>query len=201
MVAFITSLPTPLCRHARQHSNRPHSRTCPRPQATLEAPEERTLPRFSRDDPRPPQKSLLEPSPPPSTLSPNDRVQQQVLETMRALGLSDTDQSSAPPPRAFSPIDVSRVHPLSALVGSFGAAGISYAVWSLLQFTVLFFASHPPSTDVYVVTRITAVVRTVLVCLFALGSGISGVTSLGLLMLSFRTAYGRVTGEFEPSKQ
>lgn len=49
--------------------------------------------------------------------------------------------------------------------------------------------------------RLSAVVRTGLVCLFALGSGISGVTALGLFLLGMRTTSAAITGEFRNEEE
>lgn len=117
---------------------------------------------------------------------------QQVRETMARLGA----EPEAPQPRPFNPIDISRINPFSALFGSVAAGGISYGAWLALGGIVAFFVSHPLDDQIYVVQRLGAVARTILVCLFALGSGMSGVTSLGLGALFVRTSYGRVSGEF-----
>lgn len=123
----------------------------------------------------------------------------QVRETMRQLGI---DENSQPPSsRPFRPIDISRVNPFSALIGSIGAATISAVAWKILLFVIEFSLAHPLDDQIYIVQRISVVVRTALVCLFALGSGISAVTALGLLMLFFRTAYAAVTGEFDTQSQ
>lgn len=113
---------------------------------------------------------------------------------MERLGVKDDSDSAAP--RPFKAMDISRVNPLSAFAGAAGAAAMSYGAWVGLGYIVAFFTAHPLDDNIYVVQRISAVVRTVLVCLFALGSGVSGVTGLGLLMLGFRTSFAAVTGEY-----
>lgn len=126
--------------------------------------------------------------------SPNDRILEQVRNTMERLGVSEvqTDES----PVASNHIDISNTNPLSAFAGAGGAAFISFVAWQLLNATVAFAVSHPLDDQVYVVQRLAAVVRTTLVCLFALGSGISGVTGLGLALLGLRTSYGHITKEY-----
>jgi Protein of unknown function (DUF3082) len=142
-------------------------------------------------------KTSFSSTPPPSTtpLTPNQRVLVQVRQSMERLGVLDNDEP-VPAPVVRKPVDISRVNPASALLGSVGAFAIFYTAWSTLQFFVQFYLTHPFETDMYVLRRINAIVRTVLVGIFALASGISFVTSLGLLLLSGRTAIAAVTGEF-----
>lgn len=162
------------------------------------SPDSETLPRFRRDDDdsTKPQSSFF-PQPPPQTgmQSPNDRVLGQVRDTMDRLGVSATPPDTSPTiTRDY--IDISKANPLSAFVGAAGAAFISFVAWQFLNGTIEFSLSHPVNDQIYVVQRVAGVVRTTLVCIFALGSGISGVTGLGLALLGFRTSYGVITGEF-----
>lgn len=119
---------------------------------------------------------------------------------MDRLGVADLSApgsyvSKAPKPRA--PVDISRVNPLSAFFGSVGAGVMCYAAWHVLTGTVAFYTEHPFESNYYVLVRINAVVRTVLVGIFALASGITGVTSLGLFLLGGRTTAAFFTGEFK----
>lgn len=157
--------------------------------------------RFNRGVEDEPKRTFMEDSVSPTSsklLTPNERVLAQVRDSMRRLGVADSDSSSPPPP-SFVPIDISRINPLSAYAGAAGAALISYVAWSMLNFIVLFFYAHPLTDEIYVVQRLGAVVRISLVCLFALGTGISGVTSLGLLLLGAKTTVAAFTGEFRDS--
>jgi Protein of unknown function (DUF3082) len=136
---------------------------------------------------------------PTAPLTPNQRVLLQVRESMKRLGVVDIDAPVAVAP-VRKPVDISRVNPASALLGSVGAFGIFYCTWSILQFFVQFYVSHPFETDMYVLRRINSIVRTVLVGIFALASGISFVTSFGLLLLCGRTGIAALTGEFRNAK-
>lgn len=60
-----------------------------------------------------------------------------------------------------------------------------------------YFGRHGLEEQVYVVRRIGGVVRTVIVGGFALASGFSGVTAVGLAGLAGRVAWERVFGEFQ----
>lgn len=126
-------------------------------------------------------------------LTPNTRLLLQVRDTMERLGVN-SDQPTPLPLTRETP-DFSKINPLSAFAGSAGAALISVIVWRLLNATARFAATHPLDEQIYIVQRLAVVVRTCLVCLFALGSGISGVTSLGLLLLAFRTSYAVIAPE------
>lgn len=126
--------------------------------------------------------------------TPNERALDQVRESMKRLGVSEEDSIAPPPPR--KPIDISNVNPLAALSGGIGAAAIAFVLWNMLQISANFFITHPYESDFYVVARISAVVRTTIVGVLALASGISGVTSVGLTLLAGRTTIAAITGEF-----
>lgn len=192
-------VPSPFLQNYRhQVSPKLSRRTTRRLRAALRSPQEPTKPRFLRDadDPSTQTQTSFFPEKPQQQApqTPNERVLQQVRDTMQRLGVEELPETPSSP--SFSPIDISGVNPLSALLGAFGAAIISYATWSALGYIAFFFASHPLDDQIYVIQRLSAVVRTGLVCLFALGSGISGVTSIGLFLLFGRTAYGTLSGEF-----
>jgi Protein of unknown function (DUF3082) len=150
----------------------------------------------TRDADNEPKKSFST-RPPPSDipLTPNQRVLAQVRKTMEELGVSEDEPK--PPEKNVNPVDLSRVNPFSALAGSFGAAVMAYAAWHVLEATANFYVNHPFDTEFYVVRRINAIVRTALVGIFALASGISGVTALGLFLLAGRVGVAAVTGEFK----
>ena len=119
---------------------------------------------------------------PASAPTPNERIMTDIRDTMERLGVMDTPKEHSP--RRIA--DISDVNPLSAFGGALGGALISGALWLLLRFLLEAYITHPLETDFYVVQRISAIVRTAVVGLLALGSGISGVTSLGLFLLGSR---------------
>lgn len=171
--------------------------------ATSPNDDARGLPRFRKDDDDPnnrPQTSFFpERSSENSEMAtPNARILKQVQETMDRLGVSKTPPAPAPPRR---PIDISGVNPASAFLGAAGAAICSYAAWYMLNSTIRFAVLHPMDEQIYIVQRVTTVIRTALVSLFALASGFSGVTSLGLTLLGLRTSYAAITGEFVKSSK
>lgn len=194
---MLTFVPSTLL-STRPPRTRPQTCRLRAPCATLIPPDDDLRVRFNRDEEQPKKSFFPTPEKATSPRSPNERVLDDVRDSMRRLGVSDTPD--APAPRPFRPIDISRVNPLSAYVGSLGAAAISYCAWIALGYIIHFFLTHPFTDELYVIQRIGAVVRTALVCLFALGSGISGVTALGLFLLGVRTTAAAVTGEFADDK-
>eukprot|EP00177_Eucheuma_denticulatum_P004088 GFKZ01007401.1.p1 GENE.GFKZ01007401.1~~GFKZ01007401.1.p1 ORF type:complete len:207 (-),score=18.06 GFKZ01007401.1:131-751(-) len=194
MLAFVPAVRLPIHRLAPPLTLR---RPTAIPLASLSAPEEDVPIRFNRGlDSLEPKRSFFPSTSSSETLpTPNERVLAQVRDSMRRLGIQDPENLS-PAPSSTVPIDISRVNPFSAFLGAGGASVMSYAAWASLIHIITFFVSHPLTDEIYVVQRITAVVRTCLVCLFALGSGISGVTALGLFLLGLRTSFAAVTGEF-----
>lgn len=178
----------------RKRLNTNTTTTCQ--QSQLDDTSDSPVPKFRKDE-QLPQTSFF-PSKPTTgkAPSPNDRVLEQVIQTMDKLGVKEEKQVSQIPTNIASIQDLSRGNPWSALLGSAGAAIMSAAAWRMLTAVVAFAVLHPMDDRIYIIQRITVVIRTALVCIFALGSGISGVTSLGLLLLSFRLTYAVITKEF-----
>ena len=159
--------------------------------------EDRVLPGFrTTDGEAKPKESFLPVEDNRKPLSPNARVLAQIQESMERLGASPKD---IPPPAARRPADLSGINPLSAYAGAAGAGLISWMTWTLLQAIVQLYVTHPLQTDFYVVLRISSIIRITIVGLLSLASGMSGVTSIGLLLLAGRTTIGVLTGEFRKS--
>lgn len=91
------------------------------------------------------------------------------------------------------------VNPVVTLVGSMVALAIAAGLWTLTQWLAEYFALHPIESDLYVVNRVTAVFRNVIMGLVSLASGFFGVTGVGIFLLGVRVAYGVVTGELDPT--
>mmetsp|Transcript_211 Transcript_211/g.426 ORF Transcript_211/g.426 Transcript_211/m.426 type:complete len:338 (+) Transcript_211:46-1059(+) len=75
----------------------------------------------------------------------------------------------------------------------------SYGLWTATTFIADLFAKNPVETDFYTAARLSGVFRNVIVGLFSLASGFSGVIGLGLVLLAGRVAYGVLTGELDPT--
>ncbi|KAL7576908.1 hypothetical protein ACA910_006670 [Epithemia clementina (nom. ined.)] len=91
------------------------------------------------------------------------------------------------------------VNPLVTAAGAAFALGVAYGLWILTTFLGVWFAAHPVASEIFFVTRTTAVFRNVVVGIVSLASGFFGVTGLGILLLTFRVAYGVATGELDPT--
>lgn len=197
--AFILSVPS--FRHISSTSRRQKTQTVCTIQQQNSQPQPAdgpVRPKFLRDADDPnvqPERSFL-PQQPETPNTPNDRILAQVRESMERLGVSDRTQPDTSFRKTYSPVDISRVSPFSAILGAIGAFGISAATWHTMTWFIAFVVQHPLTDEIYIVQRLSVVVRTALVCLLALASGISGVTGLGLFLLSGRTTIGRFRGEF-----
>jgi len=66
-------------------------------------------------------------------------------------------------------------------------------LWLAKRFSELTFGEN----TFYAIERITIVIRTAVIGGIALGSGVAGVTALGLLALSIRVTVGLLTGELD----
>lgn len=95
--------------------------------------------------------------------------------------------------------DLNGVNPLVALAGGVFALGAAAVLWWSTSQLGLWFATHPPQTDVYFVQRAAQVFRNVAMGMISLASGFFGVTGLGILLLGVRVAYGVITGELDPT--
>lgn len=91
------------------------------------------------------------------------------------------------------------VNPGVALAGSAFALAAAAGLWALTNFLAEYFVLHPVESDAFVVERVTAVMRNVIMGIVALASGFFGVTGLGIFLLGVRVAYGVATGELDPT--
>ena len=91
------------------------------------------------------------------------------------------------------------VNPVVAITGSLFALAVAAALWTGTNALAEFFALHPIESDVYFVSRLSAVFRNVVMGLMALASGFFGVTGMGILLLGVRVAYGVMQGELDPT--
>ena len=95
--------------------------------------------------------------------------------------------------------DLNGVNPGVALAGSAFALAVAGGLWALTNFLVEYFVLHPVESDTFVVERVTAVMRNVIIAIVSLASGFFGVTGLGIFLLGVRVAYGVATGELDPT--
>ncbi|KAA8492472.1 hypothetical protein FVE85_7979 [Porphyridium purpureum] len=134
-------------------------------------------------------------------LTVNDRLEQEIRDTAARLGVEQETGSSAEKSTrsASTPIDLSTIDPAQALLGSFGS-GIMFVIsWTLTSNIMGYFEERPNvfGSDVYVVTRLSAVLRTVVLTTFSLGSGLTFCTTVGLFLLAVKTFSLRVAPKRE----
>ena len=96
--------------------------------------------------------------------------------------------------------DLNGVNPFVCLGASSACFALSFALWKATSIITEYLTMNPIESELYVVQRIAAVLRNVVIGITSLGSGFCGVIGFGLLLLGFRVAYGvYVTGELDPT--
>ena len=141
-----------------------------------------------------PKRSFLPANTPTTTsktlLSPNERILRQIQESLSNLSpLPDSTTSTATPK-----LNTSEIKLPSVFVGIALCFGISVASWKILLFFATFFNEHDLDSEIYIVQRLGAVVRTIIVAGFALATGFSAVTGLGLTGIFGRVVVDRIKG-------
>ncbi|KAG8457498.1 hypothetical protein KFE25_004134 [Diacronema lutheri] len=124
-------------------------------------------------------------------LSVNARLQQRIDASVARLPRSRAKAVS-------TPVDLNGVQPWAALAGGVLYAAMAYGSWTATVVAAEWFTAHPPPMDVYVATRVAAIVRTVIIGLTSMFAGIATVTSAGMFGLFARVSYGVLTGELDP---
>ncbi|MBD2203809.1 DUF3082 domain-containing protein [Calothrix sp. FACHB-1219] len=94
-----------------------------------------------------------------------------------------TDPNSLPQPETSAEVQTS---PVRCVSGAIVSGGLGYAIYSVMIAIATNFASKPIHSDNQLVLRLTSAVRTLVVGLFALGSGIFGLVAVGLLALALQ---------------
>ncbi|BAZ39538.1 hypothetical protein NIES4101_54920 [Calothrix sp. NIES-4101] len=90
-------------------------------------------------------------------------------------------------PEAKPNQDTVTTSPLRCLIGSLVAGGLAYGIYNLMNAIAISFASKPITTENEIVFRITIAVRTLVVGMAALGTGIFGLVAVGLFGLMVQT--------------
>ncbi|NMG07391.1 DUF3082 domain-containing protein [Brasilonema sp. UFV-L1] len=74
--------------------------------------------------------------------------------------------------------------PLRCVIGAMISGALAYGVYSLMIATATTFATKPIHSDNVIVLKIASAVRTLVVGMMALGSGVFGIVAIGLLALA-----------------
>lgn len=128
----------------------------------------------------------------------NDRLMDEiaVIESTIPRSAPEVQQENAP--FLGRKADLDGINPMLPFGGFIFAALASYGSWQLTlwlasRFSELTFGEN----TFYAIERITIVIRTAVIGGIALGCGVAGVTSIGLLALSIRVTVGLLTGELD----
>jgi hypothetical protein len=87
--------------------------------------------------------------------------------------------------------------PLRCVTGAIISGGLGYALYSLMIAIATSFANKPIHSDNQLVVRLTSAVRTLVVGLVALGSGIFVLVAVGLLALAVQLLVQKLTKQKE----
>jgi hypothetical protein len=79
--------------------------------------------------------------------------------------------------------------PLRCLFGSIVAGGIAFALYNMTSAIALSFATKPIQSDNMTVQRISAAVRTLVVGLSTMGTGIFALAAIGLFALGIQLMF------------
>jgi predicted oxidoreductase len=101
----------------------------------------------------------------------------------------DTNKSAQPPE---NPLSTARV--LRPFTGSLMAGTIAVLFYKMLSAIATSFANKPVTSDNVTVINLSAAVRTLVLGVVALGTGVFAMAALGLALLGSQMIWQRVTG-------
>mmetsp|Transcript_18826 Transcript_18826/g.55968 ORF Transcript_18826/g.55968 Transcript_18826/m.55968 type:complete len:189 (-) Transcript_18826:28-594(-) len=85
-------------------------------------------------------------------------------------------------------VDISDVNPVQSVLSGFAALAAAYVCWLGVQFAAEAFAANPITSDFYPVQRISGAMRTVVLGLGTLLTGITAFAGMGMLALGAKVA-------------
>jgi hypothetical protein len=94
-------------------------------------------------------------------------------------------------PESTQPVVQKEVHPLRSLSGAVISAILGILLYRLTSSIALSFASHPIVSDNRIVHNLSAAVRTLVVGICAMGTGIFCLVSVGLVGLAIQVTLQR----------
>jgi len=127
--------------------------------------------------------------------APKVSANQQLLAEIRAL-----QPEPLPPQPEKKKIDLNGIQPYNLVLGAALYGAFSVIAWQGTSAAAAYFEANPFESAFYVVQRLTAVARIVVVSLGSLGSGITGIAAVGQLALAVQVAVGISKGELDPNK-
>ena len=87
--------------------------------------------------------------------------------------------------------------PLRCVIGATMCGGLGFAMYKLMISIATTFANKPVTSDNPMVVSISSAVRTLVVGVVALGTGIFGIVGVGLLALAVQLVIKQLTGKDE----
>ncbi|NJN22551.1 MAG: DUF3082 domain-containing protein [Leptolyngbya sp. RL_3_1] len=81
-----------------------------------------------------------------------------------------------------------------AFLGSGVASAMAMVMYRILSSIALTFANKPVTSDNVTVINLSAAVRTLVMGVFALGTGVFGIAAMGLMLLALQMLFYRLTG-------
>ncbi len=109
--------------------------------------------------------------------------------------MSDAPFPSPPPESSDSAADLSVRRILRAFTGSLIAGMIAILFYKLLSAIATSFAHRPVVSDNITVVNLSAAVRTLVLGVMALGTGVFAIAAIGLLLLGFQMIGQRLKGQ------
>lgn len=101
--------------------------------------------------------------------------------------MSDSPTPQSPTPQSPTPQSPT---PLRCLLGAIVAAVLAYALYNMTSSIAISFATKPIDTDTtLIVQRISSAVRTLVLGMSAMGTGIFGLAALGLFALAIQLLF------------
>jgi hypothetical protein len=79
--------------------------------------------------------------------------------------------------------------PLRSLIGAVISAGLAFGAYSLMTAIATSFAAKPIHSDNVIVLRISSAVRTLVLGIAALGSGVFAIVAIGLVALAIQLLF------------
>lgn len=93
-------------------------------------------------------------------------------------------QNQSTPPKATK----KEVNPLSCFFASLVSGGIAVMIYFLMSAIVATYANKPVISDSAIVIKITTAVRTLVIGVAALGTGVFGIVAVGLFLLGIQVS-------------
>jgi Protein of unknown function (DUF3082) len=100
------------------------------------------------------------------------------------------DKTSPAKTKDSSPkVDRDKATPFNCLMASLISGGLAFAVYSLMAAIIQTYANKPVVADNEIVLRITVAVRTLVIGVAALGTGVFGFVAVGLFLLGLQVTF------------